>query len=697
MLGDRLQRITQEAESLRTMAVAVTRVKGTGDHPAMDEALQTLRLAVSLSRTGVTAVEAWDNRGSLVWSTALDHPLGVCEPAQADLDRLILSGRSTYAPRATSRAYGNTPALCFGVLDRRSDGAINGFTAAAFQTETALNLMRRLVARQDGVITILRDRQMVLAGTGSQEIGSASPKGPTVTMEKSGDGTTVERMLDPTTGARKIVLYRDIPGTDLTIAIARDEEASLLTVREFQQKLRIAAANIFGIMTFLLIIVFGAWRRDKAQRESRAVEETTYARGAMLHEIASRSPDIIGALDESFHFIYVNESVKPVFGLEPSELIGRPAGLAMNREDRMELLAALRALPNDGSSHRVTLPVRKPDGDEVMVEFAFSHLPLPDVHGRTRPGWLFICRDVTTRAAAEQKLKEAIKELQQVAEHIPGILYRGVGTDGGPFRLHYVTQKNGSLFGYPEMLWQAPGFISSIAHPDDAPVLERFRDDLKQTGSAVAEYRLRHANGTYVWYRNSSTVVSKENGQYWLMGFVQDVTVEKDQDARLEEARRLLALNELASGIGHELGQPLQAISLSARNALMHLDRGPAAIPRVRDKLERISAMVERAGETVQRLRDLSDADSNEPAGSDVAEAVDHAIAAAHDRLDLVRVETHVTIQPDLPDAAIQPTLLRKVLTALLVNACDTYRGVDREDPDGRLVTIDARQEDGQI
>jgi PAS domain S-box-containing protein len=697
LLADRWHDIAREAEGLRTMAVALTRIQRTGDTAATDQAMETLRLAISLSRSGMAAVEAWDDAGTLRWSTAIARPTGVCEPAPADRERLWRDGRLTFSPRSSRSSIVTSPTLCFGALDREGNGAATGFTTVAFQTDSMLTLMRRVKRQQDAVITILGNKSIVLAGGVGQEVGVPLPTSPSLTRSKTDDGLWVGRGKNPATGADEITIARDVPGTELSVAVSLNENKALAGVREFQGKLRTAAADIFGLMTFLLVLVLSAWRRDKADRDARAAVAATRAQDEMLHQIASRSRDIIGALDETFHFVYVNESVRTAFGLAPSDLIGREAGRRMAKADLLRLIESIRSMPADAPSFRANVPISAPDGRTVVLESEFSRIQLPGPSGQTRPGWLFICRDVTARDRTEKELREAIQELQQVADHIPGILYRGIGHENGTFQLHYVSTKNGLLLGYKEMVWRSPGFITSIVHPDDLVCLDQMREDLKRTGTAVVEYRLRHADGQYMWFRNSSTVVGMENGQYLLMGFAQDVTVEKDQDAKLEEARRLLALNELASGIGHELGQPLQAISLSARNALMHLDRGPGAIAKVRDKLERISAMVERAGDTVQKLRELSDADSHEPARSNVTEVVEASLAATRDRLDLVRVASRVDIADGLPEAAIQPALLRKVLTALLVNACDTYRGMERNDPHGRLVTIEAREDQGQV
>jgi C4-dicarboxylate-specific signal transduction histidine kinase len=62
----------------------------------------------------------------------------------------------------------------------------------------------------------------------------------------------------------------------------------------------------------------------------------------------------------------------------------------------------------------------------------------------------------------------------------------------------------------------------------------------------------------------------------------------------------------MASGIGHELAQPLAAMSLAAEVAMKQANRTQPDIDAIRSKLVRISAMIERASGIIDNMKALS-------------------------------------------------------------------------------------------
>ncbi|TVQ86349.1 MAG: PAS domain S-box protein [Chromatiaceae bacterium] len=68
-------------------------------------------------------------------------------------------------------------------------------------------------------------------------------------------------------------------------------------------------------------------------------------------------------------------------------------------------------------------------------------------------------------------------------------------------------------------------------------------------------------------------------------------------------AARLSTLGEMASGIAHELNQPLTAISSNARACARMLEADPASADACVDVMTRIAAQAERAGEIIRHMR----------------------------------------------------------------------------------------------
>lgn len=143
--------------------------------------------------------------------------------------------------------------------------------------------------------------------------------------------------------------------------------------------------------------------------------------------------------------------------------------------------------------------------------------------------------------------------------------------------------------------------------------------------------------------------------------------------AGLDRAERLAAVGRLATGVAHEVGNPMGAI-------LAFLDlagRDPGLSEATRGHLARAGREGERVRKILRQLLDFS-----RPARG-VPEAVDVA-AIARETIDLVRAQTRyaeiefsVTSQGEPPAAFADPSAVIQILLNLILNAADAVRGAD--------------------
>lgn len=188
---------------------------------------------------------------------------------------------------------------------------------------------------------------------------------------------------------------------------------------------------------------------------------------------------------------------KHLFGLPPEAAVALEDVLgATHPEDRPELEQQLnQALDPQGNGrlsveHRVLLP-----GDEIRW-VRTTGLALFD-EARTQPvRFQGITKDITDTQAGAQLQAQQRRELEFMAESIPGILWIA-RPDGAVtyFNQRWMQYTGQTLEQALDWGWEP------VVHPDDLPrCLERWTQALGSGTPYEVEYRFRHHDGTYRWF-----------------------------------------------------------------------------------------------------------------------------------------------------------------------------------------------------
>jgi C4-dicarboxylate-specific signal transduction histidine kinase len=140
---------------------------------------------------------------------------------------------------------------------------------------------------------------------------------------------------------------------------------------------------------------------------------------------------------------------------------------------------------------------------------------------------------------------------------------------------------------------------------------------------------------------------------------------------RLMELSRTAALAEMASGIAHELNQPLGAIATFGQAGDRLLDRAEPLVPRAREVFQQISVEAMNAGEGIRRIRRLFDHAQPTRVPCQMSELVGELAPA----LDAMARAAHVFLKVDaqfpLPEVNVDRLRIQLVLFSLVQNAIE--------------------------
>ncbi len=165
------------------------------------------------------------------------------------------------------------------------------------------------------------------------------------------------------------------------------------------------------------------------------------------------------------------------------------------------------------------------------------------------------------------------------------------------------------------------------------------------------------------------------------------------QDARFAHAARVNTVGEMASGIVHELTQPLTAI-LSQSQAGLRLARTQEASADILGVLEANARGAKRAGDILARLRDYIANRAPEPRPTELNGLVREVAELAGPDLSRRGVTLTLDLADGEPQALVDKVSIEQVVHNLLVNAGDAVEALPEA---RRAVRVTTGAEDARV
>lgn len=149
--------------------------------------------------------------------------------------------------------------------------------------------------------------------------------------------------------------------------------------------------------------------------------------------------------------------------------------------------------------------------------------------------------------------------------------------------------------------------------------------------------------------------------------------------AELAHVTRLSTMGEMASGLAHELNQPLAAIANYARGCLHRIDRGTISTEEMRRAMDHVATQAQRAAQIIQRLRRFVRKREPRRSSTDLNELVREAIALTEPEMRDREVRSRVSAASDLPLVLADAIQIEQVILNLLRNAIDAMADLPPE------------------
>jgi len=294
---------------------------------------------------------------------------------------------------------------------------------------------------------------------------------------------------------------------------------------------------------------------------------------------------------------------------------------------------------------------------------------------RRRDRRVLAARDAQIRAEAKARAA-----LDRLTKGSPALLYLGrVDPDGSYHRL-FATRNAETVTGWPEPTMETPDLVWSHVLPVDADIRNSNFSRALRLGHSTVEFRYRRPDDSVIWLRNEVVCIGRdESGAVEVAGVVTNVTRERELAAMAEIQSRMATLGELATGLAHELTQPVTVIGMAAEMAL-EMARNLGTPEALRRQIGSIQTQAARASEIIGHLRLYGHADGGRLGAVDLRRAVEGAMTLAVTPLNRAGVSVRMEIPDTLPAVRARSVQVEQVLINLLLNARDAMAGQPAEE-----------------
>ena len=287
------------------------------------------------------------------------------------------------------------------------DGNFGGVLVAAIDTTYFDNFYKTFKLGPHAGVTLLRDDGSVLARWPTSRPGTDPTVSAAFKTRLARDNTGYYRITSPFDGHLKYLGFERASLYPLVVTVALPE-AELLA--GWRGDLRYDAA--VGLILMCSVILFAVLLSSQFRARAR-VEKTLREREARYRLLADNIADVVVRLDRRGTFLFVSQSVEPMLGLKPSDLIGRSCFDFVHRDDLGAVGAATANLTDGTLTKTAVFRTRRADGSMAWVEINFKLAGADE--GRQQVDVVGTLRDVTQRQKMEIELNALNERLAELA------------------------------------------------------------------------------------------------------------------------------------------------------------------------------------------------------------------------------------------------------------------------------------------
>lgn len=363
-------------------------------------------------------------------------------------------------------------------------------------------------------------------------------------------------------------------------------------------------SNFKRLYMMLLVALIASALSAQLLRRTMRQREALRDSAMRINTIMNNVIDGIVTVDENGRIEMINPPAEKMFKFSTGELLGQDFSMLLDEgsgkvyHNRLSSGTALVISSFDSSECEIRGRCR--DATTFPIELAVTRVV---VHGREL--LIHLVRDITERKQADERQRLAASVFENTTE---GILITDVqGT------IQFVNQAFTAITQYEarEAIGKNPRILQS--GKQDRQFYESMWSSILERGHWQGEICNRRKNGEiFPQWLTVSAIKDNWGNTINYVGITWDISERKRAEEEtkhhqeeLAHVVRLSTMGEMASGMAHELNQPLTAVASYCATAQKMMEELPAIPEKLSDILGRAQEQTHRAGDIIRRLRNF--------------------------------------------------------------------------------------------
>jgi histidine kinase len=311
--------------------------------------------------------------------------------------------------------------------------------------------------------------------------------------------------------------------------------------------------------------------------------------------------------------------------------------------------------------------------DGSRAHWIVSASPMFDAQGKVVAA-VSVSLDITTRKKLEEDLKKSEKKYNAVFNNIPRALFL---LNRETLAILDCNRSATSLYGYTKGEMIGRDFMEFFAETDR----EEHKSLIKNLQNIN---RVKHSGKEErSFYVNISLTDSDyQLGLRVILAMAIDVTERIEAEQQVIQANKMATLGEMATGVAHELNQPLSVIQMISSFFIRKLDRGDLPDKEtLSDVSSKLRSNVERASKIINHMREFGRKSAFEVGSVQINEVVLKSLDFFSEQLRLRNIEVILELEDGIPSIKADPNRLEQVFINLLTNARDAVEEKSLQEP----------------